>query len=268
MLVVYNPAFLFYGCIWDRNVDPAAYKQDHPIWHPLLINCFEDLSSDEVRKLLDCLLGRLVNVPGDVDPAIADWSESDLLKFIKFHVYPDRPSQVPDGSSGASELARRVNTILISEYRFDWRNFLQQRRYYIGKLCSSSDAWNCPDEELWKWRTDPFLLRLMKVVPAALTPDQIGFFTRDRLHCLSGQIAEDLRRDRPKEVNGTRDPTPAPPRRHKRRKLNPDAEAERAAKREQEKSDKRLSDAWAGGNGQYQTQEELAREKGITKREL
>jgi hypothetical protein len=57
-------------------------------------------------------------------------------------------------------------------------------------------------------------------------------------------------------------------RRKRRRKVDPDLQAKRAARREREKADKRLWEAWAGGRGQFATLDELAREKGISKRDL
>ncbi len=49
----------------------------------------------------------------------------------------------------------------------------------------------------------------------------------------------------------------------RKRKVNPKAKEKRAARQEQQKADRRLSEAWAGGMGQYKTKAELAREKGM-----
>lgn len=49
------------------------------------------------------------------------------------------------------------------------------------------------------------------------------------------------------------------------RKAGPNKTAKRAAKRKQEKDDKRLWEAWANGSGHYRTIAELAKEKGISK---
>jgi hypothetical protein len=64
----------------------------------------------------------------------------------------------------------------------------------------------------------------------------------------------------------------APPKKTRRRKTDPDAETKRRegrkAKSEQAKADRRLWDAWAGGLGQYRTYADLAKAKGIPKRQV
>ena len=62
-------------------------------------------------------------------------------------------------------------------------------------------------------------------------------------------------------------PTDKKPRKRKR-KADPKAKEKRAAKQEQQRADKRLSEAWAGGMGQYKTKADLARVKGMKDKDV
>jgi len=56
--------------------------------------------------------------------------------------------------------------------------------------------------------------------------------------------------------------------RTRNRNADPKAKEKRAARQEQQKADKRLSEAWAGGYGEYETKADLAREKGINEQDV
>ena len=71
---------------------------------------------------------------------------------------------------------------------------------------------------------------------------------------------------KPSEVNGG-DVVVSKPRKRKR-KTDPKAKEKRAVRQEQQKTDKRLSEAWAGGMGQYKTKAELAKEKNMKEKDV
>ena len=55
--------------------------------------------------------------------------------------------------------------------------------------------------------------------------------------------------------------------RKRKRKVDPKAKEKRAARQEQQKADKQLSEAWAGGMGRHKTKADLAREKGMKEKD-
>jgi hypothetical protein len=54
----------------------------------------------------------------------------------------------------------------------------------------------------------------------------------------------------------------------RKRKTDPKAKEKRAERQEQQKADKRLSEAWAGGMGQYKRKAELAKEKNMEEKDV
>ena len=83
--------------------------------------------------------------------------------------------------------------------------------------------------------------------------------------CLAGSTPP---ADQANESEGNGGKSAAKKPRNRKHKADPKAADKRAERREQAKDDKRLSEAWAGGMGQYEKKADLARAKGILEKDV